>query len=58
MKAKKQKKLIDLPVTSIKVLDRVAKADGRKTKNLIERILIDYAAKVEPLENQQSLQTA
>jgi len=38
----KQKKIIELPMGVVRLLDLTAKADGRSTKNLIERIIIGH----------------
>jgi metal-responsive CopG/Arc/MetJ family transcriptional regulator len=37
--------LIDLPDEVIAKLEKLAKKDGRKRKNLIEKIIIDYINK-------------
>jgi metal-responsive CopG/Arc/MetJ family transcriptional regulator len=37
--------LIDLPDEVIAKLEKLAKKDGRKRKNLIEKIILDYINK-------------
>jgi hypothetical protein len=51
----KQKKIIEIPTWAIKFLDASAKADGRSTKNFIERLILGYVNDNTPAAKSKSV---